>query len=187
MRGEEAKAICPSFHTFYVKQTRGKADLTKYREASLKIFDVILSHCPNVEKASIDEAYLDLTDLVEERLKKTTDEFKELFHDSYVVGTYAVEENKEIIRENNVKAWLESVPDDNKGQSSDFRLAIGALIVKEIRADIKATLGFNCSAGIAHNKTLAKLCCGINKPNKQTILPLSAHEGLMAKTPIQKM
>ena len=29
MRGEEAKKMCPNFHTFYVKQSRGKADLTK--------------------------------------------------------------------------------------------------------------------------------------------------------------
>ncbi len=47
--------------------------------------------------------------------------------------------------------------------------------------------GYHCSAGIANNKTLAKLCCGINKPNKQTILPLCAHQELMEKTPIQKV
>lgn len=33
-------------------------------------------------------------------------------------------------------------------------------------------LGFECSAGIAHNKILAKLVCGMNKPNKQTVLPV---------------
>lgn len=32
--------------------------------------------------------------------------------------------------------------------------------------------GFECSAGIAHNKILAKLVCGMNKPNKQTVLPV---------------
>jgi len=36
-------------------------------------------------------------------------------------------------------------------------------------------------------KTLAKLCCGINKPNKQTILPLNATPELLDKTQIQKM
>jgi DNA polymerase eta len=41
MRGEEAKALCPDFQTFYVSQKRGKADLTKYRNASLKIFEII--------------------------------------------------------------------------------------------------------------------------------------------------
>lgn len=31
--------------------------------------------------------------------------------------------------------------------------------------------GYRCSGGIAHNKILAKLVCGMNKPNKQTVLP----------------
>ncbi len=41
MRGEDAKTLCPEFKTFYVSQKRGKADLTKYRNASLKIFEII--------------------------------------------------------------------------------------------------------------------------------------------------
>jgi DNA polymerase eta len=89
-------------------------------------------------------------------------------------------------------------------------LIVGAQIVKEIRDDIFTKLGYKCSAGIANNKvectyfvcelikicikififdlkTLAKLCCGINKPNKQTILPLNATHELLDKTQIQKM
>ena len=86
-------------------------------------------------------------------------------------------------REKNLKAWLDAVGEN----SNDARLAMGALLVEEIRADIFDTLGYHCSAGVAHNKTMAKHCCGLNKPNKQTILPLEAHEGLMARTPIQKI
>ena len=66
-------------------------------------------------------------------------------------------------------------------------LAIGAIIVEEIRADIRETLGYNCSAGIAHNKTLAKLCCGLNKPNRQTILPQNGLEILYDNTQINKV
>lgn len=137
---------------------------------------------------------MDLTDLVQERLKatqtKALPDYKDL-KDSFVVGTYSMAENKEEEcdeRERNLKAWLTSI---GKGGdvtvSNDVRLAIGALIVEEIRADIYSTLGFRCSAGVAHNKTMAKHCCGLNKPNRQTILPLDAHQALMAKTPIQKM
>lgn len=64
---------------------------------------------------------------------------------------------------------------------------MGALIVEEIRLDIKTTLGYNCSAGIANNKTLAKLCCGLNKPNRQTILPSMAIPILYETTPINKV
>ena len=73
------------------------------------------------------------------------------------------------------------------GESNEFMLIVGASIVKEIRDDIYNKLGYRCSAGIANNKTLAKLCCGLNKPNKQTILPLNATEALLDKTHIQKM
>lgn len=57
-------------------------------------------------------------------------------------------------------------------QKSDLKLLIGGSIANEIRAKVKEETGYDCSAGIAHNKILAKLACGINKPNKQTILPL---------------
>lgn len=102
-----------------------------------------------------------------------------------MVGSCAT--TSESSREENVKTWLEPISDTANCQSSDVKLAIGALIVQEIRNDIHQTLGYHCSAGVAHNKTLAKLCCGINKPNKQTILPLNVHAELMSRTPIQKM
>lgn len=54
--------------------------------------------------------------------------------------------------------------------SSDVRLLIAATIVNDIRAAVKERTGYECSAGIAHNKILAKLVCGMNKPNKQTLL-----------------
>lgn len=55
---------------------------------------------------------------------------------------------------------------------SDIKLLIASSIVNEIRAEVLEKTGFECSAGVAHNKTLAKLVCGLNKPNKQTLLPL---------------
>ena len=88
-------------------------------------------------------------------------------------------------RDDNLKAWL--TPIDVRTKNSDTLLAIGALIIEEIRKDVYDTLGYRCSAGVAHNKTYAKLCCGINKPNKQTILPLNSIETLMQNTPIQKV
>lgn len=62
--------------------------------------------------------------------------------------------------------------DQESFQKSDIKLLIASSIVNEIRAEVKEKTGFECSAGIAHNKILAKLVCGLNKPNKQTLLPL---------------
>lgn len=93
MRGDQAKELCPEFHAFFVDNKRGKADLTKYREASMKIFEIISKHCDSVEKASIDEAYLDLTDQVAKRLQ--SNELNSIqpsdLNSSFVVGSYSLD------------------------------------------------------------------------------------------------
>lgn len=57
-------------------------------------------------------------------------------------------------------------------RKNDLKLLIASTIVNEIRSAVKEKTGYDCSAGIAHNKVLAKLVSGINKPNKQTLLPI---------------
>lgn len=69
---------------------------------------------------------------------------------------------------------LGDVPEEDHEsfRKNDIKLLIASSIVNEIRAEVKAKTEFECSGGVAHNKTLAKLVCGLNKPNKQTLLPL---------------
>ena len=58
----------------------------------------------------------------------------------------------------------------------------GALIAKRLRAAVQEQLHFTCSAGIAHNKILAKLGSSLNKPNKQAIiLPRGVHDMMQAR------
>ena len=57
-------------------------------------------------------------------------------------------------------------------KKSDIMLLVASSIVNEIREAVKIKTGYDCSAGIGHNKILAKLICGFNKPNKQTLIPL---------------
>jgi DNA polymerase eta len=35
MRGDQCKDICPEFHTFFVQEKRGKANLTKFVDLRL--------------------------------------------------------------------------------------------------------------------------------------------------------
>ena len=42
-------------------------------------------------------------------------------------------------------------------------------------------------AGVAHTKLLAKLCSGLNKPNKQTVVPQSSVAGLLRDLPLERL
>lgn len=68
MWADDAKKLCPDLLLAQVRESRGKANLTKYREASVEVMG-ILSRFAVIERASIDEAYIDLTSAVQERLQ----------------------------------------------------------------------------------------------------------------------
>jgi DNA polymerase eta len=52
----------------------------------------------------------------------------------------------------------------------DVALLIASEIVRNIRAAIREKLKYTCSAGVARNKLLSKLGSGHNKPNQQTVI-----------------
>lgn len=58
----------PAYHPNPKKSTH-KVSLDAYREASSKIFSVLDQFCSTLQRASVDEAYLDLTDLAWQRLQ----------------------------------------------------------------------------------------------------------------------
>ena len=64
MRGDEAKAKCPEIVLVHVPESRGKADLTLFREAGAEVIEVLATFTECIERASIDEAYLDLTSTI---------------------------------------------------------------------------------------------------------------------------
>ena len=153
-----------------------KADLQKYRDAGKEVIQTLLTfNGAVIERASIDEAYLDITKIVEERMAASSEELKaESLPNSFLVKKGKANEG-----------WLSEVTEANS--SDDIRLAHGAAIVEEMRAAVKTRTEFECSAGISYNKMLAKLACGINKPNKQTILPHSEVEELFSDLKITKL
>jgi nucleotidyltransferase/DNA polymerase involved in DNA repair len=69
----------------------------------------------------------------------------------------------------------------------DKLLLAGALVALQLRKDVLTQLGFTCSAGIAHNKMLAKLSSGMHKPNKQTLVPMTVVPGLMRDLPFSRV
>ena len=64
---------------------------------------------------------------------------------------------------------------------------LGSHIAYNIRREIYEKLDYTCSAGIAHNKMLAKLASATNKPNGQTTIPFQHRELLIQQTNIKKI
>ncbi|KAL4640785.1 DNA polymerase eta isoform X2 [Arapaima gigas] len=194
MWADDAKKLCPELQVARVRESHGKADLTVYRNASVEVIKV-MSRYAVIEKASIDEAYMDLTATVQERLKDMEDRQVQLdlLKTTYVQGFPQTTEghldglDKEVQRSLGVQEWLGSLCCSPGSDSPELRLAIGALIVEEMRAGVEKETGFRCSAGISHNKVLAKLACGLNKPNRQTILPLGSVPELFRSLPVSKI
>ncbi|CAF0829031.1 unnamed protein product [Didymodactylos carnosus] len=189
MRGETAKELCPDFHVFHVQEVNGKACLTKYRNGSSDVFRVLNSLCKCVEKASIDEAYLDLTDDVQQLKAQKFKVDGNKLPTTHLAGYTSVtdDERRDVLRK-----WLGQDQDSDDQDSYDmnednYDLALGAYLVENIREKIKEQTGYNCSAGIARNKILAKLCCGFNKPKKQTILTPTDVDNIFEKMPLKKL
>ncbi|KAL0363770.1 UNVERIFIED_CONTAM: DNA polymerase eta, partial [Sesamum calycinum] len=182
MRGDEAKKVCPDIQLVQVPVARGKADLAVYRNAGSEVVS-ILSRKGRCERASIDEVYLDLTEAAEAMLAENPPERLEAISEealkSHVLGLHL---NGASTRDC-VRAWFLMSDADHR----DKLLACGAIIVAELRHEVLKETEFTCSAGIAHNKMLAKLASGMNKPAQQTVVPLSSVEKLLESLPIKKI
>lgn len=195
MRGDEAKEHCPDIELVRVPNIREKADLSKYRDAGKRVAAVLQTFTPLLERASVDEAYMDITANVVARIKELNEGRFTLSPDK-LAGTYAV--GYDTINEfvQNISAEMKmkaagggerpsvavdaAVAEERLYNRNEINLLIGASIANEIRAAVKEQTGYDCSAGLAHNKILAKLVCGLNKPNKQTVLPVR-HIGMLYK------
>ncbi|KAI5072525.1 hypothetical protein GOP47_0012631 [Adiantum capillus-veneris] len=176
MRGDEAKKVCPDIELIQVPVAHGKADLTQYRDAGSEVVTV-LSRKGTCERASIDEVYLDITEASAALLFQ--EPFSEEVLKSHILGLSEVGQEWSIT----VKGWLSRSILDPK----DRMLANGAIIIAELRKAVLTETGFTCSAGIAHNKMLAKLASGMHKPAQQTVVPSLSVTALLAALPVKKM
>ncbi|XP_028165927.1 DNA polymerase iota [Ostrinia nubilalis] len=138
----DAVKLCPN-----LKLVSGE-DLHNYRAASNKIFEVLLTwKCP-VEKLGMDENFIDVTKLVQEKVSSG---------------------------EHNLVGHIYNEMSMECPCGCHTRLKIASQIASDIRQKLFDDLGFTTCAGIAHNKLLAKLVCPLHKPNDQTtILPENA-------------
>lgn len=198
MNLEKVKEICPEIALCNVPsgEHSDKADLKRYRDASDDVFKVLNGYDSRVivERASIDEAFLDLTELVDfiiasEDLPEKYSSSLDLFPTTYIAdGNDLNEEDNpewQYDREKTLKIWIHKACNENNNDL--LRLAVGAELVEQIRARIKEETQFRCSAGIASNKMMAKLVCSRHKPGQQTVVPDYAFSSILRNTKISSV
>ncbi|KAF5288483.1 hypothetical protein FQA39_LY15412 [Lamprigera yunnana] len=138
-------------------------DLYDYRKVSYQVTSYLQKYSDLVERLGLDENYVDLTNLVKERLTHRTDDLEMC---GFLFG-----EESEIC-----------------GCGCYDRLKMGSIISQEIREGLDKDLKLTTCAGIAHNKLLAKLVGSLHKPNQQTtIFPNSAVELMLNLSSVAKI
>lgn len=181
-----AKQLCPDLvpvspavfkkgdsHWFYTKHIPPRANykisLDPYRRESRKILRLLLLHCDVVEKASVDEAFLDLGRLI---YKKIIEEFPQL---------QDCEGDLPPVPEDIDRAWYGEVtrtPAELADQKQlrlvsdwdDVCMLIALKVMFELRREVRKELGYMTLGGVARNKRLAKLAGGLIKPDMQTVV-----------------
>ncbi|KAF2003944.1 sister chromatid cohesion protein Eso1 [Amniculicola lignicola CBS 123094] len=152
-----------------------KVSLDPYRKESRRILKTIKEALPKetarVEKASIDEVFLDLGAHIHDILLARYQELE---------GPPPYDDASEFLPQvpSSVLDWgadevVGTGEEDGEVKDPDWDdvcMGIACEIVRHVRGAVQEHLGYTCSAGIARNKMLAKLGSGYKKPNQQTVI-----------------
>ncbi|KAF2759048.1 impB/mucB/samB family protein [Pseudovirgaria hyperparasitica] len=153
-----------------------KVSLDPYRMESRRILQTIKDALPGspvqrVEKASVDEVFLDLSAQIHGILLERYPElegpppYDDPTEHLPQPPTTALDWNTDALVDLDDAETEEEDPDWD-----DICLLIGSEIVRSVRAAIRQKLHYTCSAGLSRNKMLAKLGSAHKKPNQQTII-----------------
>jgi len=199
MSANEARKACPELITVMVPTKNGKADLSLYKENGEKVVEILQEFAGIVEKRSVDEVALDVTDAAQKLLETTPKELVARqavnvshFADSEI-SLKASKISHEAARRGHEGQHEYTKNDDDeknhllKYSSFDYLLLAGAVVINNARKAVRERLGFSCSAGIAANKMIAKVGCGLHKPNQQTIVFPRSVAVLLKDLPLNRL
>ncbi|PKU44512.1 dna polymerase kappa [Limosa lapponica baueri] len=173
MPGFIAKKLCPHL-------TIVPLNFEKYGKVSKEVREILTEYDPNFMPMGLDEAYLNITEHLEERLNWPEDKRRFFFNtestrekdkddinmsakfneDGYSSSPVLFEDNTPL---------MDNRP-EQRDQSVENSIVFGTSaeeVVKEIRFRIEQQTQLTASAGIAPNTMLAKMCSDRNKPNGQ--------------------
>jgi DNA polymerase eta len=152
-----------------------KVSLDPYRMECRRILKCIKAALPEkeqrVEKASIDEVFMDLSAQVHTILLERYPELRG--PPPYEDLTERLPKVPTTVLDWAADALVETGEEDGEDRDPDWDdvcTVIASEIVRDVRQSIKDTLGYTCSGGVARNKMLAKLGSGYKKPNQQTVI-----------------
>ncbi|RKP39291.1 hypothetical protein BJ085DRAFT_23766, partial [Dimargaris cristalligena] len=185
----EARALCPDLRLVHVATYRRgdthyayhadpkpyshKVSLDPYRAASAAVLRILTMVGPNVQRASVDEAFLDVTDQVDAIVEDLRRAGRLPLVDTPVdssSGAAGVTGPWTGVASDPVEA--DGEPEVRTFGWPDLQLWVAANIANYLRARILTDLHFTCSAGVGHNLTLAKLGSAMHKPNQQAVIRL---------------
>lgn len=185
MPGFIAKKLCPHL-------TIVPLNFKKYEEVSKQVREILAEYDPSFMPTGLDEAYLNITEYLEERQnwpedKRSYSIKRENIAKNGKQDVTATDELKSneaahsvspILFEDNISITEEQLVATSQlcnEEQRDKELLLNSVVfgtsaeevVKEIRFRIEQKTGLTASAGIAPNMMLAKMCSDQNKPNGQ--------------------
>ncbi|KJA26357.1 hypothetical protein HYPSUDRAFT_133157 [Hypholoma sublateritium FD-334 SS-4] len=193
-----------------------KVSLDYYRRESMKIAALIKENLPGceVEKASIDEAFIDFTKPVREMLLQRHPYLAQVppegvdtplppapsinwdgLGNLIPVNPVPLPEDKVQTREDGgtraINREKTLVYEEEIGDSHttwhDVALSIAAELMSAAKEQVRAKLGYTTSAGISRNKFLAKLTASYKKFNTQSVLRNAAIPNYLKPMQFQKI
>uniref|UniRef100_A0A672HNJ1 DNA polymerase kappa n=1 Tax=Salarias fasciatus TaxID=181472 RepID=A0A672HNJ1_SALFA len=164
MPGFIAKKLCPNLVIVPV-------NFDKYRAVSNEIREIFADYDPHFQPLSLDEAYLDFTDHVEQRQHWPESSRTH----QYCSGRLATGRAPSYKNVNECTVSSPSLPGSRDVCDAGAKCEVfGTSVeeaVREMRFRIEQKTMLTASAGIAPNMMLAKVCSDKNKPNGQYRLP----------------
>uniref|UniRef100_A0A8C2WX01 DNA polymerase kappa n=1 Tax=Cyclopterus lumpus TaxID=8103 RepID=A0A8C2WX01_CYCLU len=181
MPGFIAKKLCPNLVIV-------PTNFAKYRAVSDEVREVFAEYDPHFQPMSLDEAYLDFTDHLEQRQSwpesSRTHRFRASSEEQIDLPQEAVPEDEDlspVLFEDSPSTSLCLLDSEGVGAAGSAFEVFGTSLeeaVREMRFRIEQKTMLTASAGIAPNTMLAKVCSDKNKPNGQYRLP-STREAIM--------
>ncbi|XP_025050476.1 DNA polymerase kappa isoform X2 [Alligator sinensis] len=188
MPGFIAKKLCPHL-------TIVPLNFEKYGQVSKEVRKILAQYDPNFMPVGLDEAYLNITEYLEERQNWPEDKRKYFYKTDNVTENGKQDLNapdelklnedalssSPILFEDNTSLAEEQPTttthlhtEEQRDQQLLNSIVFGTSaqeVVKEIRFRIEQKTRLTASAGIAPNTMLAKMCSDQNKPNGQFRIP----------------